>query len=175
MPVVKATQPLAMLKYAGIAVLMLVLILSACGSEETGSATPIDGPETVAVDPDETGFAERTPEDSTADNPLALEPGLYVTEGTDCRNPSETGYRLWTGRGLEGATSSDCTFEVSSLEGETYTGRQSCAGSGTPAEYTIEILEPGSFMLTEAGETMHLTLCPEGEGPAWVDERLTNN
>ena len=164
-----------MLKYPRISVLMLVLNLMACGSEETGSAPPIDGPETVAVDPDETGFAERTPADNTTENPLALEPGLYVTEGTDCANPSETDYRVWTGRGLEGSTSADCTFEVTSLEGETYTGRQSCAGSGTSAEFTIEILEPGSFVLTEAGETMHLTLCPEGEAPEWVEERLTNN
>ncbi|PPK87257.1 hypothetical protein CLV84_0194 [Neolewinella xylanilytica] len=178
MPVVNATEAKHMGNYARLVTLFIAFFAVACASEETGSATPIDGPETVSVDPDKTGFAERTPADSTAENALALEPGLYVAEGSDCRNPANAGYRVWTGRGLEGSATDDCTFEVVSVDGETYTGRQSCAntsdGNPSPVEITIEILEPSSFILTEADETVHLTLCPEGVAPAWVAEKLVD-
>ena len=160
-----------MLKYAGQYVPFSLFLLMACGSEETGRATPIDGEQTVEVDAAEAGYADRPGTDRLdAQNSLALEPGLYVIEGTDCEDPANTGWRVWTGQGLESADSGDCTFEMTGLEGEVYTGRQSCGGGG---EISIEVLEPGSIMLTEAGETTHFTLCPGGELPEWVEEKLS--
>ena len=153
--------------------ILLVLTVLACGSEETGQATPIDGEQTVEVDAAEAGYAERPGTDSlNAQNSLALEPGLYVIEGTDCEDPANTGWRVWTGEGLEGADTGECTFEMTGLEGNVYSGRQSC-GNGSGREVSIEVLEPGSIVLTEAGETLHLTLCPDGELPQWVEEKLS--
>ena len=150
----------------------LSLTLLACNSDER-SEEAIDGPQTVEVDAAEAGYADRPGTDSLdAENNLALEPGLYVIEGSDCQDPANTGWRVWNGKGLQGADTGDCTFEMTGLEGEVYTGRQSCGG-GAGAELSIEVLEPGSIILTEAGETVHLTLCPDGEIPAWVDEQLS--
>ncbi|WP_116107339.1 hypothetical protein [Lewinella sp. IMCC34191] len=162
-----------MLKYAALYTPLIVLLLAACGSEETGQATPIDGEQTVEVDAAEAGYAERPGTDSLdAQNSLALEPGLYVIEGSDCQDPTNTGWRVWTGTGLQGEGTTDCRFEMTGLEGDVYTGTQSCA-NGSGAEISIEILEPGSLVLTEAGETVHLTLCPEGSIPEWVEEKLS--
>ena len=158
-------------KYAVLLSLLNLILLSACGSEETGRATPIEGEQTVEVDAAEAGYADRPGTDSLdAQNSLALEPGLYVVEGTDCDDPANTGWRVWTGQGLESANSGNCTFEMTGLDGEVYTGRQSCGGGG---EISIEVLEPGSIILTEAGETVHLTLCPGGEIPEWVEAKLS--
>ena len=158
-------------KYAGIVSLFITSLFAACGSEETGRATPIEGEQTVEVDAAEAGYADRAGTDSLdARNSLALEPGLYVIEGTDCSDPTNTGWRVWTGKGLQGAGSGDCTFELTGLEGEVYTGRQACGGGG---ELSIEVLEPGSIILTEAGETAHLMLCPEGKIPEWVEAQLS--
>ena len=110
------------------------------------------------------------------DNRLALEPGLYVIDGSDCADPANAGLRVWTGSGLEGSATSGCTFEVTSRDGMEYIGRQSCTntadGSQTTTDLSIEILEPGSIVLTEADETTHLTLCPEGEVSEWVKGKL---
>ena len=38
---------------------------------------------------------------------------------------------------------------------------------------SVSMMEPGSIILTEAGETVHLTLCPEGDLPDWVEEKLS--
>ena len=142
--------------------------LLACSSAGEGSETE-SGPRTVSVEQDN-GSKE-------IDNRLALEPGLYVIDGSDCADPASAGLRVWTGRGLEGAATKGCTFEVTSREGMEYRGRQSCTttsdDSRTTAELSIEVLEPGSIVLTEAEETTHLTLCPEGEVPEWVREKLS--
>ncbi|WP_116126340.1 hypothetical protein [Lewinella sp. IMCC34183] len=144
------------------------LIIFACGPSESEAG------ETVSVDPSEVGAGPET--DTTEDNRLALDPGLYVTDGSNCSDPANAGYRVWTGRGLEGSATKGCTLEITSRDGETYTGRQSCVNtyddSRTDTDVTIEVLEPGSFVLTEADETTHLTLCPEGEAPEWVQEKL---
>ena len=148
------------------------LTLLACGPDER-SEEAIDGPQTVEVDAAEAGYADRPGTDSLdADNSLALEPGLYVIEGSDCQDPANTGWRLWNGKGFQGADTGECTFELSGLEGEVYTGRQACGG-GAGAELSIEVLEPGSIILTEGGETVHLTLCPDGEIPEWVETKLS--
>ncbi len=144
------------------------LSLVACGPpEEQG--------ETVSVDPSEVGYG--TEDDPAVENTLALEPGLYVIDGSDCADPANAGLRVWTGQGLEGSATRGCRFEVSSREGEVYTGTQSCTNTGddsnTTTELSIEVLEPGSIVLTEADGPTHLTLCPEGQMPEWAREKLS--
>ncbi|MBB4080867.1 hypothetical protein GGR28_003506 [Lewinella aquimaris] len=149
--------------------LLAFLCLLGCSSSGEGSEAESSGARTVTIDPDNGNEA--------MENTLALEPGLYVIDGSECDNPVATDARVWTGRGLETSTTQGCTFEVTSHEGMVYHGRQSCAtasdGASTTTELSIEVLEPGSIVLTEAGETMHLTLCPDGEVPEWVTEKLT--
>ncbi|MCP9234308.1 hypothetical protein [Lewinella sp. JB7] len=146
-----------------VSVLALCCLL-ACSSSGEGSEAESSGARTVTIDqPNEAKEVENT---------LALEPGLYVIDGSECDDPVATGSRVWTGRGLEASSTTNCTFEVTSHEGMVYHGRQSCDNSGT-TEFSVEVLEPGSFVLTEAGETMHLTLCPDGEVPEWVRDKLS--
>lgn len=164
-----------MSKVTRLLLFLLALSVVACGSSEGTVPAENAGPRTVSVDSSEVGLGTEE-EPAVADNELALEPGLYVADGTDCGNPPNTGFRVWTGQGLEGSSTEGCRFTVSSREGEVYKGRQSCAntgtGSRTTTELSIEVLEPGSIVLTEADEATHYTLCPESEVPEWVGDRL---
>lgn len=146
---------------------LLTLAIIACGPSDSEEG------ETVSVDPAEVGYA--TEDEPEQDNQLALEPGLYVPDGADCADSADTDLWVWTGQGLESSATSGCKFEISSREGEVYKGRQNCSGTNGDAgsaQFSIEVLEPGSIILTEGEETTHLTLCPEGETPDWVREKL---
>lgn len=77
---------------------------------------------------------------------LPLTPGVYVLEGTDCRNPANAAFRIWNGRGLSGSATKDCRATVLSRSGETYTVRNSCVntydGSRTPETLTVRVPDP---------------------------------
>ena len=110
---------------------------------------------------------QSVPEDG--DDRLPLRRGLYVIAGTDCANPANAAFREWTGQGLQGSATRDCTLSVLARNGIVYSIRQSCVNtydeSRTATEFVLEIMDSSAFILQETDETSQFEWCEDANVP----------
>ena len=103
---------------------------------------------------------------SAATAVLPLMPGVFVLEGTECRNPANAAVRVWTGRGLSGSATRDCRATVLSHDGGVYRVSNSCVNSydGSRTAETLVIGVPDRVHFTVAGN--RFGACPMAQVPA---------
>jgi hypothetical protein len=91
------------------------------------------------------------------DSALPIPIGLWVVAGVSCDNPANAVWRVYDGRGLKGAQSTDCEITKVVKDGSRYIIDQTCVASydGSRSSYqdSVEIQAPKRFGLVEGGET----------------------
>lgn len=118
------------------------------------------------------GLRRTSAKASTGDTgPLPLTRGVFVAEGSDCKQPANAAIRVWNGTGLSGSATRNCRPTIRSRDGDTYRLSNSCEntydGSRTAAVQTITVNDKSHFALREEGEAsaQRFRLCPAGEAP----------
>ena len=179
-----------MTRTQSLALLTAALLLGACSSERAaGPAADTPTPDAAAAAPSPPTTATPDVATSQAGSPavspatappeavLPLEPGVYVTAGTDCTAPANAGLRFYDGTGISGTATHDCRARVLSQRGDTYEVEQSCidtpSGDGprTTEAQTVTLHDPRTFTLATADEQSRFTRCDDGDVPDYLHER----
>lgn len=113
-------------------------------------------------------------EDVAGEVAVNLRKGVYVAAGTDCRSPSNAGFRVWDGRGLSGSATRDCRLSATGRDGEDIGVEQSCvdtySGTRSTSRFSLRISDDRHFTLAGEGRGQAFRLCPAEQVPDWLKE-----
>jgi hypothetical protein len=101
-----------------------------------------------------------------------LKPGIFVAEGSSCREPANVAIRQYDGRGISTAHSRSCIARILSRRGGTFEVRQTCIGAGAgPAprvveKQTVSIRDALTFSMGRTVSATTYRYCPVDRLPA---------
>lgn len=108
---------------------------------------------------------------ASAEGVYRLKKGIYVTDGSACRDPANAAIRRYDGKGISTAHTHACKAKVNQRRGNRYTVAQSCIDAGTGAgprriqHQLVTVKNSRTFTQDIAGNVTTYHYCPVKQLP----------